>query len=175
MAFVIADNSLLQVLTTVKRLDLLAKHKPIHISRRVRKEHGRRAPDPAETYLEQQIKAGFVKVESPGVSAAADALCAKYRRLSFEDAEGLAWTLAKDGFLLSDDRGLLEAAEAEGADAVDLSALLLACKHEGRLTRAQLRSLVAAIELDADHAIAEAVKAEQSLVRATWPSCSECD
>lgn len=163
MAFVIADTSLLQVLTAVKRLDLLSKHKPIHISRLVRKEHSRRAPDPAETYLEQQIKAGLVKVESPGVAAVADALCVKYRRLSFEDAEGLAWALAKDGFLLSDDRALLDAADAEGADALDLAALLMVCKNEGRLTLAQLRSLVAAIELDADHGISSAVKAELGL------------
>lgn len=158
MAFVIADNSLLQVLTTVKRLDLLSKHKPIRISRLARKEHARRAPNPAETYLEQQIKTGLVKVESPGVSASADAIHAKYRRLSFADAEGLAWALERGGFLLTDDRALLDAAESEGANGVDLAALLMACKQEGRLTTHQLRSLVAAIELD--HDISAAVKAD---------------
>ena len=163
MAFIIADNSLLQVLTTVKRLDVFAKHKPIRISRLVRKEHARRAPDPAETYLEQKIKDGLVKVESPGVSANADALCKKYRRLSFVDGEGLAWALARDAFLLAEDRFLLEAAESEGANAVDLAALLMACKDEGRLSLPQLRSLVAAIELDADHVISAAVKAELGL------------
>ena len=163
MAFVIADTSLLQVLTTVGRLDLLSRHAPVRISRLVRREHARRAPDPAEGYLAQQIEAGLVKVESPGVGPAARALCVKYRALSFEDAEGLAWALAKDGFLLSEDRRLLEAAELEGADAVDLAALLMACRNEKVVTQAQLRSLVAAIELDADHAIAEAVKAELGL------------
>ncbi len=163
MAFVIVDTSLLQVLTTIERLDLLAKHRPLRISRLVRKEHARRAPSPADDYLRGQIEAGFVKVESPATTKAADGLCVKYRSLSFEDAEGLAWAIDTGGFLLSDDRALLRAAEAEGANWVDLAALLLACRNQGLLNRAQLRNLVAAIELDADHSITDAVKAELGL------------
>lgn len=158
MAFVIADNSLLQVLTTVRRLDLLSKHRPIHISRAVQREHKRRAPDPAEEYLQAQIKEGFVLVSSPGVTGAATRLQNRYRALSPEDAEGLAWAMKTNGFLLSEDRALLEAADAEGVDGVDLLALLLACKSGGLLTQTNLRTLVAAIELDADHNLSAAAK-----------------
>lgn len=158
MAFVIVDTSLLQVLTTVKRLGLLAKHKPIHIARRVRREHARCAPPPAEHYLETQIKAGLVLVEHPGVDAQAQRLQVKFRKLSFEDAEGLAWARKQQAFLLTEDRALIDAAEAEGCNAIDLAALLLACKHDKVLDDTGLKKLVAAIELDAHHHVDAATK-----------------
>src|SRR5688500_11496221 len=131
MGYVILDNSLLQVLTTVERLDILRSHKPLHIASCVREEHARRAPHIAETYLASRLETGLVKVTKPKFTDAASKLYHKYEPIwGHCDAYGLAWASLNtdDYFLLSDDRDLLRTAEEEGVNWVDLSALLLACK-----------------------------------------------
>lgn len=164
MGLVIVDNCLLQVLTSVQRLDILDAHHPLTISRCVRQEHEGRAPDPAEGYLQAQLKAGNVRVLAPVHSDRYKALYHKYQPiLGHCDAVILAWGVdtADDGsYLLSDDRGLLEFAKAEGAECVDLSAILISCRDTGRLNKNQLRDLVKAIEARATHTVAAATKKE---------------
>lgn len=155
MGYVILDNSLLQVLTTIERLDILSKHKPVHIAPCVRNEHAKRAPHLADLYLESRLEAGFVKVTKPKFTDAAAKLYHKYEPiLGLCDAYGLAWASLNtdDYFFLSDDGDLLKFAEHEGVNAVDLSAVLLACKEAG-LTTAQLRQLVHDIETKAQHGV----------------------
>lgn len=151
MALVVADNSLLQVLTTIQRLDLVGQNLPVHITRSVRREHTKRAPHPAEEYLQERINAGDVVVRSPRVGVDADHLAKRFRRLSFPDAECLAFAKRMDAFLLAEDRPLLEAALAMDVAGVDLVAILLANQEADRIDKAELEGIVAAIELDADH------------------------
>ena len=158
MALVVADNSLLQVLTTIERFDLLGGHLPVHITRSVRREHQNRAPHHAETFLQEQIETGAIIVVSPGVDAEADRLMGRFRRLSFPDAECLAYAARDDAFLLAEDRALLEAALVMDVVGVDIVAILVANRDVGRITSKELAGIASAIELDADHAFTPAQK-----------------
>jgi predicted nucleic acid-binding protein len=163
MSRVVADNSLLQVLTTIGRLDLPGGNLPVRITKSVRREHGRRAPHVAEDYLQDRIEAGEVIVVSPGVDTAAARLVSRFRRLSTPDAECLALAARDDAFLLAEDRALLEAAAAIDVVGVDLVAILMANRAAGRLDSAELGRIVAAIELDANHAFTAAQRAALGL------------
>ena len=163
MALVVADNSLLQVLTTIRRLDLLGGNLPVQITKSVRREHRKRAPHPAEQYLQERIEAGDVLVKSPRVDTEADRIANQFRRLSFPDAECLAFAARINGFLLAEDRALLEAASAMDVVGVDLAAILMANRDADRIDMAELESIVAAIELDADHAFTAAQRSAMGL------------
>jgi predicted nucleic acid-binding protein len=158
MSALVVDTSLLYVLTAIERLDLLAFHKPLTVTSRARGEHAQHGTPKMNAYLTARENDGLVRVIDPGLEAESRALQAKYRKLSFTDANCLALSKRDHTFLLADDRGLLEAAEAEGVDWVDLSMLLFTCVREGRIAKNEIGSLVQKIEQGAHHTVRAATK-----------------
>ena len=160
MALLVVDTSLLYVLTAIQRLDLLAAHIPLLVTNRGFGEHEEHASTKAHNYLNAEVAAKRVTVQAGGHDSQARALMRKYVGLSFTDAQALALAKARNGFLLADDTRLIEAAEAEECDWVDLAALLIAVRNAGQLDARALQELVTRIEVEAMHHVKAAAKRE---------------
>src|ERR1041385_2979283 len=158
MALLVVDTSLLFVLTAIQRLDLLAAHVPLLVTNRGFDEHEQHASTRAHDYLKAERDAKRVTVQAGGHDSKARELMRKHFGLSFTDAQALALAMARNGFLLADDTRLIQAAEAEGCDWVDLAALLIALRDERKLDAKGMQDLVARIELEAMHTVKAATK-----------------
>lgn len=148
MAFLVVDTSFLYVLTAVQRLDLLAGHKPLLITKRAKAEHDTHADPAMQAYLDGCIAKGLVEVRDSKLHRETYALQQVEPGLSATDANAIlfAQSLGADAWLLAEDRGLLAAADRRGVDTLNLAAWLAALKDQGMLDAPATCRLLASME-----------------------------
>lgn len=151
----ILDTSILIVLTTVKRLDLLSVHFPLKISKTVLKEHAGIANQESCRYLDRLIGDKIVEVVRTNCRFEAIDLSRRDRRLSFADAEGIVWAKKDQGILLTEDERMQDTADRENVMWNNLVGILEMAKNDGIVSGPEMKKLVYAIELDANHHLAE--------------------